>query len=93
VEQLAAAQKERAALVAVGDGKSYLGKEVIQWAKLSPDDPRIAEALFIAFKANESYKYGCSGREHDEEIQQEAESILSRRYPGSFWTGKLPPRE
>jgi len=89
-EQLAAAQKERAALVAIGDGKSYLGKQVIQWAKLSPDDPRIAEALFIAFKANESYKYGCSGWEHNEELQQEADSILRQRYPGSFWTAKLP---
>jgi len=88
-EQLAAAQKERAALVAFGDGKSYLGKQVIQWAKLSPDDPRIAEALFIAFKANESYKYGCSGWEHDEEIQEETDSILRQRYPASPWTARL----
>jgi hypothetical protein len=90
VDQLAAAVKERAALVAIGVGNSYLGKQVIQWAKLSPDDPRIAEALFIAFRANESYKYGCNGWDHNEEIQQEADSILRQRYPGSFWTGKLP---
>jgi hypothetical protein len=88
-QQLAAAQKERAALVEIGDGKSYLGKQVMQWAKLSPDDPRLAEALFIAFKANESYKYGCNGWEHSEEIQQEADSILRQRYPASPWTARL----
>jgi len=89
-EELAAAHKERAALVAIGNGKSYLGKQVIQWAKLFPQDPRLPEALFIALKANESYKYGCGGWEADQEIQQETDLILRQRYPTSHWIGRLP---
>ena len=90
VEELAAAHRERAALVAIGNGKSYLGKQVIQWAKLFPQDPRLPEALFIALKANESYKYGCGGWESDQDIQQETASILRQRYQTSHWTAKLP---
>ncbi|MEK6334476.1 MAG: hypothetical protein AABM67_05975, partial [Acidobacteriota bacterium] len=89
-DELAVAQKERTALKAMGNGKSYLGKRVLEWAKAFPDDPRIPEALFIAFKASENYKYGCGGWEHNEEIQQEADSILRRRYPATPWTAKLP---
>lgn len=88
VEQLAA-QRERAALVAIGNGKSYLGKQVLRWAKLSPDDPRIPEALFIAFKANDNYKYGCGGWEYNEELQQEIGALIRERYPASPWTAKL----
>lgn len=88
--QLEQARKERAALIAIGDGKSYLGKRVLEWAKAQPDDPRIPEALFIAFNANARYKYGCDGWEHDEETQNAAAALLRERYPNSFWTAKLP---
>lgn len=88
--QLEQARKERAALIAIGDGKSYLGKRVLEWAKVQPDDPRIPEALFIAFKANGSYKYGCDGWSHDEETQNAAAALLRERYPNSSWTAKLP---
>ncbi|PYS79618.1 MAG: hypothetical protein DMF70_12685, partial [Acidobacteria bacterium] len=92
-KQLEAATTERNRLNVIGDGKRYLGNQVLQWAKTSPDDPRISEALFIAFRANESYKYGCGGWEHDGEIQGEAETILRQRYPKSAWTAKLPKHE
>ena len=88
--QLEQARKERTALIAIGDGKSYLGKRVLEWAKAQPDDPRIPEALFIAFTANGSYKYGCDGWEHDEETQNAAAALLRERYPNSSWTAKLP---
>lgn len=88
-EQLAAEQRERAALVAIGNGKSYLGKQVLEWAKLSPEDPRIPEALFIAFKANDNYKYGCGGWEYNEELQQEIDALMRERYSASPWTAKL----
>jgi hypothetical protein len=89
VEELEQARKERAALIAIGDGKSYIGKRVLEWAQNSPKDPRIPEALFIAAKANESYKYGCGGWENDKETQAEAVSILVANYPNSPWTAKL----
>jgi len=79
-EKLTAGQQERSQLRSIGDGKSYLGKQVLQWAKDAPDDPRIPEALFIAFNANQSYKYGCGGWEKDPEIQEQAESILRLKY-------------
>ena len=87
--QLEQARKERAALIAIGDGKSYLGKRVLEWAKAQPDDPRIPEALFIAFKANGSYKYGCDGWSHDEETQNAIAALLRERYPNSSWTARL----
>ena len=89
VEELEQARKERTALIAIGDGKSYIGRRVLEWAEDSPDDPRIPEALFIAAKANESYKYGCGGWENDKETRAEAVSILVANYPNSPWTTKL----
>jgi hypothetical protein len=37
--ELERARREREALIAIGDGKSYLGKRVLKWAKESPNDP------------------------------------------------------
>ncbi len=91
--QLETARREHDALSATGDAKSYLGKQVIEWAKFSPSDPRIPEALFIAAQANKSYKYGCNGWEHDEKTRAEAETLLRERYPDSPWTAKLSQPE
>ena len=91
--QLEAARRERRAMIALGDGKSYLGKQVLAWARSSPDDPRLPEALYIATIANESYKYGCDGWSHDEETRASAEALLRERYPLSSWTVKLSARE
>ena len=90
-EQLETARRERLALRALGDAKSYLGKQVIQWAKTSPSDPRVPEALFIAVKANQSYKYGCDGWEFDDETRKAADAILRERYERSPWSAKLDP--
>lgn len=86
---LTAAQKERAELRLIGDAKKYLGKRVIAWAKQRPQDPRIPEALFVAAMANQGYKYGCGGWEHDDELRQEAEALLREKYPKSLWAVKL----
>jgi hypothetical protein len=90
---LEAAQRERRALIALGDGKSYLGKQVLAWAKASLHDLRLAEALFIATVANNSYKYGCDGWSSDEETRNSAAELLRERYPLSSWTAKLSTRE
>ena len=73
----------------IGDAKSYLGKRAIEWAKTSPNDPRIPEALYIAAQANRSYKYGCNSWEQDENTREEAETLLRERYPESPWTARL----
>ena len=86
--QLETARREFDSLSAIGDAKKYLGKQAIEWAKSSPDDPRIPEALFIAAQANRSYKYGCGSWEQDDETKAEAETLLRERYPESPWTQK-----
>ncbi len=88
-DQLAAAKRDQAALIAIGDAKSFLGKRVLEWARSAPDDPRLPEALFITSRANDRYKYGCSGWEHDLKTKEEAENVLRKRYPSSPWTAKL----
>lgn len=92
-EQLETARREHAALIAIGNAKSFLGKHAIEWAKQSRNDIRIPEALYIAFEANTEYKYGCESWEGDEVIRKEAESLLRNRYPDSSWTAKLSPSE
>jgi hypothetical protein len=88
--QLDVAKHEYDQLAGVGNAASYLGKKVLEWARTSADDERIPEALFIAFRANEGYKYGCTGWSRDEEIQAQAAQLLNERYPSSPWTAKLP---
>ena len=91
--ELEIARKEFAALVAIGNAKSYLGKRAIEWAKSSPNDPRIPEALYIAAQANRPHKYGCGSWEEDEKTKAEAETLLRERYPDSHWTAKLTKAE
>jgi hypothetical protein len=87
--QMAAAAKERAALRAIGDGKSYLGKRVLEWARVSPADERLPEALFIAARANRQYKYGCNDWGYDETTKTKLETTLLEKYPRSSWAAKL----
>ena len=91
--ELETARREFTALDAIGDAKHYLGKRAIVWAKTSPNDPRIPEALYIAAQANRSYKYGCDMWEQDNETKEAAETLLRERYPESPWTAKLSPPE
>lgn len=91
--QLEAARREHVALIAIGDAKSYLGKQAIEWARSAPRDPRIPEVLFIATQANQSYKYGCNGWDFDEKTKATAERILRQRYPQSPWIAKLADHE
>jgi hypothetical protein len=88
-QQIDIARQERAALIALGDGRTYLGKRAIEWAKESPKDPRIPEALFIAAEANKPYKYGCKSWEGDEETEKAAAAILFAQYSQSSWAVKL----
>lgn len=91
--ELETARREFTALDAIGDAKYYLGKRAIEWAKTSPNDPRIPEALYIAAQANRSYKYGCDMWEQDQETKENAEALLRERYPESRWTAKLAQPE
>jgi len=91
--QLETARREYRALAVIDDAKSYLGRRVLAWAKASPANPKIPEALFIAARATQAYKNGCGGWENDQTTQEEAEKLLKRRYPSSPWTAKLRESE
>jgi len=90
---LAAAKRERAALLAIGNAKSYLGKRVLDWARRAPKDPRIPEALYIGVQATSSYKYGCGSWEGDDDTRMALEQLLKKKYPQSSWTAKLREEE
>ena len=90
---VAGAKKEREALSALGDAKSYLGKKVLEWALRSPDDPRIPEALYIGIQANQSYKYGCGSWEQDPETRTALETLLKGKYAHTVWVSKLEQEE
>lgn len=87
--QMAAGRREREELKAMGDAKSYLGKQVLAWAKAAPKDERLPEALYIAVMANSQYKYGCDGWSFDETTREQAATLLRKNYPRSAWTEKL----
>jgi hypothetical protein len=88
-EALTVARKERSKLIALGEGRSFLGRQVLEWAKRSPTDQRLPEALFIAIRANENYMYGCARGDSDEDTLKKLTEILNQQYPQSPWTAKL----
>jgi len=88
-QDLEIAKHELEQLQKIADGKSYLARRVLEWAKAAPKDERIPEALYIAAKATATYKYGCSGWDHDEEAEQAATKLLTEKYCSSPWAAKL----
>jgi tetratricopeptide (TPR) repeat protein len=67
-------------------GSSWLGQQVLEWAKSHPDDPRVPEALHFAVRAT---RYGCSDDETGK-YSKAAFELLHRRYAQSEWTKKTP---
>jgi len=72
---------ERRKLDALEIGPNDLCTRVVEWAKRSPADPRVPEALHLAVKAT---RYGC----RDEKTRQRSKlafDILHKQYPDSVW--------
>lgn len=86
--QMAVAERKK--LIALGDAPEMLAKRVIEWAKRSPADRRVPEALYIAQRANGWTKYGCGS---NEDLQTQITTILKKSYPASEWTRKLSADE
>ncbi len=84
--QVASAQLQRKKLKEIGDAPKYLAEKVMAWAKLSPADRRVPEALYIVIQANGWTKYGCG---NDEELRDAYAKYLKAHYPASPWTTKL----
>jgi hypothetical protein len=85
-QQSRLAQTERKKLSEIGDAPKYLADKVMAWAKRSPLDRRVPEALYIVIEANGWTKYGCG---NNEELRDEMSKYLRTRYPGSEWIKKL----
>jgi len=77
---------EWSTLSKIGAAPSYLGREVLAWAKAAPDDPRIPEALHLVVRAT---RYGC-GDDKTSSYSKQAFQLLHSKYPKSEWTKKTP---
>ena len=84
--QVKMAQEERKKLKDIGDAPKFLADKVMAWAKRSPLDKRVPEAIYIMVGANGWTKYGCG---NNEELKDEMAAYLKRHYPTNEWTAKL----
>jgi hypothetical protein len=84
--QTAAAQAERKKLKATGDAPKFLGNKVLAWARRSPADKRLAEALYLMAVANGWSKYGCG---NNEELRSDLARIIKTRFANTEWAAKL----
>jgi hypothetical protein len=80
------AAEERKALASSGSGPEYLGRIVLEWAKVRPEDPRLPEALHRTVRAT---RFGCSG-EKTAKYSKAAFDLLHRRFAGSKWAKETP---
>ena len=88
--QAKTAQAERKRLKDIGDAPKFLADRVMAWAKRSPLDKRVPEAIYIMINANGWTKYGCG---NNEELKDEMSKYLKAHYPVSEWTRKLAEEE
>jgi hypothetical protein len=84
--QAAEGKKERAQLLSLGTAPNYLSREAIAWAKSTPDNPRVPEALHIAVMAT---RYGCSDKDTGA-LSKAAWQLLHTRYKNTAWAKKTP---
>jgi hypothetical protein len=80
-EQRSAVVAERKKMASIESGPSELCLRAVEWAKRSPADPRVPEALHLAVKAT---RYGY----RDERTRQRSKSAfetLHKLYPNSKW--------
>ena len=79
-------EKELTALAAQPAAPNWLGKQVLDFAKSQPGDPRILEALHLVVRAR---RLGCNDAS-PENYSKQAFQLLHSRYPDSEWTKKTP---
>jgi len=84
--QRAMADKEYAALTALGAAPNYLCRQVLEWATKHPTDPRVPEALHLAVTTT---RYGCTDKQTGR-WSKAAHDFLHQRYPNNAWTKQTP---
>jgi hypothetical protein len=75
------AEKQYAALQALGTAPNFLCRTAIDWADKNPNDPRAPEALHLAVR---STRYGCTDQETGK-WSKAAFDLLHRKYPNTTW--------
>lgn len=85
-QQKAVAQRESAALAALGAAPNYLARQVVDFATRNPTDPRVPEALHLVVQ---STRYGCTDKQTGR-WSKTAYDLLHHRYPNNAWTKKTP---
>jgi hypothetical protein len=68
-------------LASTATGPNYLASQVMIWAQKKPDDPRLAEALYLVVR---STRYGCDDKETGK-YSKGAFDLLHKRFPDSNW--------
>ncbi|WP_109485485.1 hypothetical protein [Occallatibacter savannae] len=95
----AVAEKENAALLALGSADEYLGSQVIDYAHSHPDDPDVPEALYLTLRM---IRYGCYHGVSEVDtnrpdgsrvptIAREVGALMRQRYATNPWTKKAAP--
>ena len=79
--QRAEARLEQAKLRAAGPAPNYLARQVLDYARSNPGDPRIPEALALAVRAT---RFGCVDADTTK-WSRAAFALLHRQYPASPW--------
>jgi hypothetical protein len=77
-----AAAAEWQKVTAVDDAPIYLANKILAWAKQTPDDPRIPEALHRVVRAT---RYSCFNNEKISAYSKAAFQLLHQKYPNSEW--------
>ena len=85
-EEQKQAADERQKLDALPAAPDWLSAQTMAFAQAHPDDPRIAEALYLVVRAS---RYGCSD-DKTGDFSQRAFDLLHRRFPNSEWAKKTP---
>jgi tetratricopeptide (TPR) repeat protein len=76
-----AGQAEVQKLRALETAPNYLVAQVLAWAKRTPNDPRVPEALHLAVR---STRYGCTDAKTTQ-LSKQAFQVLHKQYPQSPW--------
>jgi hypothetical protein len=82
--QRSALAAERRKLEALQIGGNDLCIRAVEWAKRSPTDPRVPEALHLAIKAT---RFGCRDKQ-TQRYSRLAFDTLHKQYPNSAWAKK-----
>jgi hypothetical protein len=80
------AASEWTAIVQSGAAPTWLGQQVVAWAKSHPADPRLPEALHLVVVTT---RFGCTDGDSGSYSKQ-AFTLLHRKYPDTDWAAKTP---